>query len=136
MITATKRLSFCCAHRLLGHEDKCANLHGHNYRVEIDCCTGDSLDSIGRIIDFSVIKERLGGWLDRNWDHAVLLNEIDPLVSILKQTKQIVAVMKGNPTAENMASVLFGVADDLFPGKCVSRVRVEETDGAWAEASA
>ena len=41
-----------------GHESKCAHLHGHNYKFEFHCTAG-SLDNVGRVIDFSDIKEKL-----------------------------------------------------------------------------
>ena len=54
MITCTRRIQFCAGHRVMGHEGKCRNLHGHNYVVFVTA-QADELDSVGRVIDFSVL---------------------------------------------------------------------------------
>ena len=82
--TATRRLTFCAGHRVLGHESKCSNLHGHNYIVEVTAemnpSNGAAVDDIGRVIDFSVLKECVGGWLERHWDHGFIVNTLDATV--------------------------------------------------------
>ena len=56
---------------------RCAAFHGHRYVAEITC-TAPSLDDRGRIVDFGVIKERVGTWIDQTWDHTALLMRTDP----------------------------------------------------------
>ena len=68
-LSIMRRFTFCAGHRLVGHEGKCRNLHGHNYVLEV-FVTGREQDSIGRILDFKMLKERVNGWLDENWDHT------------------------------------------------------------------
>lgn len=103
-ITATRYHDFCAGHRVLGHENKCRHLHGHNYRVHFTIQSEDGLDSIGRVIDFSMIKLFLCEWLELNWDHKTLLYKEDPLVEELKKiTPQDIVTVPFNPTAENMA---------------------------------
>ena len=29
------------------------------------------------VVDFSVVKERVGGWVDDHWDHTTLVNRAD-----------------------------------------------------------
>ena len=106
MITITRRLEFDYGHRVLGHEGKCRHLHGHRGAVEITV-RGPRLDSIGRVIDFSEVKRLVGGWIDENWDHNLLLNPSDPLLSRLEfgdvHGRRIYEMPLGNnPTAENM----------------------------------
>ncbi|MBD3261638.1 MAG: hypothetical protein GF334_08165 [Candidatus Altiarchaeales archaeon] len=131
MLTCTKTLTWCSAHRLLGHEGACARLHGHNYRADITYAS--DLDNVGRVIDFSEIKDRVGKWIDDNWDHRVLLHVEDPLATTLRRVlpSEEVYVLSFNPTAENMALVLSGVARSQGPQ--VVRVRVWETDSGCAE---
>ena len=128
-ITASRYHDISCGHRVLGHENKCSNLHGHNYRIHFHC-EGNQLDGIGRVIDFSVIKERLCMWLEKRWDHRFILYEEDPLVNALKNLDKSVVIVNFNPTAENMAAYLVTtVAPVVLEGtgvrlyKCV----VEET---------
>jgi 6-pyruvoyltetrahydropterin/6-carboxytetrahydropterin synthase len=138
MLTCTRLLSFDAAHRILGHEGQCANLHGHRYLVEVEAIGAG--DDLGRIVDFSVLKDRVGGWLDRHWDHTTILSSEDleyvAALSPLPKTKPIYLVA-WNPTAENMARFILdivcpNVLKDL--GIQVVRVRVRETPNCFAEA--
>ena len=75
-LALVRQLRFCAGHRLYRHESKCAYLHGHNYRVDVEVVAAGgaaAVDDVGRIVDFSLIKKRLLGWLDTNWDHAFIL---------------------------------------------------------------
>jgi len=110
MITATRYHDFSAGHRVYGHESKCAHLHGHNYRVHFTV-TADALDSIGRVMDFSAIKEHLCEWLEENWDHRMLMWQGDPLALDLKAIDPHgVVIVPFNPTAEAMAQHLVEVA--------------------------
>jgi len=75
----TRKLEFDAGHRVLGHESKCAHLHGHRYVVEITV-SSFGLDEISRVVDFGVVKGLVGQWLDENWDHNMLLHMDDPLL--------------------------------------------------------
>ena len=148
VITITRQLQFDAGHRVLGHEGKCANLHGHRYVAEIEVAPLAKLDSLGRVVDFSVIKEKLGGWIEEYWDHNLLLHKDDPLlVEAQKQPiksddhylKRMVGrhpyiMPNGNPTAENMAEVLFMTAKTHLPRllKVVS-VTIHETPNCKAK---
>ena len=107
-----RRVSFCAGHRLLGHEGKCANFHGHNYVAEFHVCSDDgSLDEVGRVVDFAEIKARLKGWIDAHWDHAFLLWEADEngIAAIELTEPRRLFLMPANPTAEVMADHLLRV---------------------------
>lgn len=119
-------------HRVHGHESKCAHLHGHNYRVHFTCVLTDGpLDNIGRVIDFSVIKERLCMWLENQWDHKFLVFADDPAVEALSEIDPLgVVVVPFNPTAENMAEYLVNTIGPLVlvhTGVKLVKVRIEET---------
>jgi len=112
---ASRIIEFDAGHRVYGHESKCKNFHGHRYKVEIHC-TAKQLDSIGRIIDFSKIKQEVGGWVDTNWDHTMILDERDKTLGELlqQQGNKPVFYMKENPTAENMSKFLYFKANELL----------------------
>lgn len=95
-------------HRVYNHESKCANLHGHNYRVHFHCAAAE-LDNVGRVIDFSDIKSRLCMWLEDNWDHKMLIWSGDPMLRTLQQLDPTVVEVPFNPTAENVAQYLVDV---------------------------
>ena len=72
MTTASRYHDISTGHRVHGHENKCKHLHGHNYRVHFHV-EGGTLDNIGRVLDFGVIKSALCLWLEDNWDHRFLV---------------------------------------------------------------
>lgn len=141
MITCSRKLAFSAGHRVLGHEGLCAYPHGHNY-VVIVVATADQLDAVGRVIDFSVLKERLGQWLQHHWDHNFIVFEQDH--EMLAALKMITSsrepyVAPFNPTAENMAHYLLTtICPEVFldTGVKVVRVIVEETSNCSATAEA
>jgi 6-pyruvoyltetrahydropterin/6-carboxytetrahydropterin synthase len=107
-ITITRRLEFDAGHRVVNHESKCATLHGHRYVVEI-VATAPNLDGIGRVIDFSVLKQKIGKWLDDNWDHTCVLykEDTETIQALFKLPRaKDPFVTDWNPTAENMAAFL------------------------------
>lgn len=140
MITITRKLEFDTAHRVMNHESKCATLHGHRYVVEITA-TAEGLDSIGRIIDFSVLKEKIGTWLDDKWDHTSVLfsEDIETVKALLSiPQKKPPYIVPFNPTAENMASYLLRRICPMLlkdTGVTVTKVRVWETPNCWADAT-
>lgn len=132
MITITRKLEIDAGHRLKDHESKCSNVHGHRYVFEVEC-SADSLDSVGRVIDFSVIKELLGGWLDENWDHGFIYQYGDTVGHwIAEQSKAF--EMDAPPTAENIAQYFLTVAMRLMAtqGIDVVSVKVWETPNCFA----
>lgn len=58
-----RKFEFDYAHRVLGHESKCKHLHGHRGVAEV-IVSSPGLDSLGRIIDFGIVKQRVGKWID------------------------------------------------------------------------
>lgn len=137
--TCVRILKCDSGHRVLGHEGKCRHPHGHEYRFEIEA-EADQLDGIGRVIDFSVLKEKIGGWIDKNWDHNFLVFEKDHALLYgfkVAALDQQPCVLPFNPTAENMADYLLKVVcprELAGTGVQVTRVRVHETSNCYAEA--
>ena len=101
-IQAKRYHDICCGHRVVGHEGKCRHLHGHNYRFHF-VVEANKLDKIGRVMDFSVIKEKLAMWLEDNWDHRMLIWNEDPFKHDLQMIDRSVVLVPFNPTAENIA---------------------------------
>ena len=140
MILAHRYHDISCGHRVFGHESKCKHLHGHNYRIHfsIESQSG-ALDPVGRVLDFNAIKAHLCAWLEREWDHKLLLWVDDPWVTLLTSLdKGGVVALPFNPTAENMAVYLLEtVAPKLLAGAVCVGVRIEETAkchaSAWLE---
>ena len=153
-ITATRYHDISCGHRVVGHEGKCAHLHGHNYRITFTCAA-ERLDVVGRVIDFSVIKEKLCLWLEDNWDHKFLAWGKDDLIKQLARAANACQLDAPygragcdmfhnsivwtifNPTAENMAVHLLSIVGPqqlIGTGVKLVSVVVEETRKCSAEA--
>ena len=49
---------FAAAHQLTMVAQKCENLHGHNWRIEV-CVSGSKLDKAGVLVDFGIIKKEV-----------------------------------------------------------------------------
>ena len=139
MITCSRRIEWDAMHRIPLHESKCKAFHGH-HAAEITW-VADGLDSLGRVIDFSVIKNRVGSWIDEKWDHTAILmrGDPDPAVQALAQSNashgRPVYWFDAHPTAENIAQELGIVAQRLLAdtGVTVIKIRLWETPNAWVE---
>jgi len=132
MITAERYHDISCGHRVYGHESKCAHLHGHNYRIHFKVkADDDTLDTVGRVVDFSVIKEKLCMWLENTWDHKMLIWELDPFCKkIAELDPNGLVITNFNPTAENIAKYLVEVIapKQLSETGCtLIECRIEET---------
>ncbi len=112
MHKVSKVLSFSYGHRLINYDGKCKNLHGHNAKVEI-VLASQALDVKGMVFDFGDVQKKLKGWIDQNWDHRMILSESDPLLAVLRKTDPTVTTITTNPTAENLAKILFEKAKEL-----------------------
>ncbi|MGO9599739.1 MAG: 6-pyruvoyl trahydropterin synthase family protein [Isosphaeraceae bacterium] len=106
MFRVTREIEFCYGHRLLNYEGKCRHLHGHNGRA-IVTLQGPELDAAGMLVDFAVMKQKVQRWIDENLDHNMLLSASDPLLGILRERGERVFVMEANPTAENIARIIY-----------------------------
>lgn len=128
-ITAHRYHDISCGHRVVGHEGKCQNLHGHNYRVHF-YCEVDELDALGRVVDFGIIKSLLCNWLEVYWDHKMIINFSDPWLKELRALDPTVVSVPFNPTAENLGKYLVEVIGPRqLEGTAARLVRVviEET---------
>ncbi len=139
MIKCTRRLHFDAAHRVMEHDSKCKFLHGHRYVIEANF-ESNALNKLGMVIDFGVIKKKLGKWIDDNWDHNTILSKDDKELgkNIERAISQKVFYLDKNPTAENMADYLLNrICPELFieDGVKCSAIRLYETPNAWVDIS-
>src|SRR5262249_13339398 len=125
--------SSCPAHRSRGYEAKCPSRPGHNGRAAITLAAAE-LDRLGMVLDFSLLKRVVGGWIDAHLDHKMLLHKDDPVLPLLRQQGEPVFVLDVNPTAENIARLIFDyAAGQGFP---VVEVKLWETDTSCASYAA
>jgi len=129
-IQAIRYHDISCGHRVVGHESKCAYLHGHNYRFHFYVEPNNQLDSVGRVLDFSVIKSTLCEWLENNYDHKMLIWIHDPLLpQLLACSNESIVVVQFNPTAENIAiNFVEDIAPIILQDSCtLTKLEIEET---------
>jgi 6-pyruvoyltetrahydropterin/6-carboxytetrahydropterin synthase len=113
---------FAGAHQLTMVGQKCENLHGHNWHVEV-CVTGEQLNSAGVLADFGDIKRAVRMVVEDELDHK-FLNELDIFEG-------------GQPTSERIAVYIARrvqtlLDKDLDNSVKVSRVMAWESDDACA----
>ena len=111
MYEVARELFFCYGHRLLEYDGKCARLHGHNATAVVTL-RGSDLDANGMVADFQTLRDRVGTWIDTQLDHRMILRRDDPALPALRALGEAVYVVDWNPTAENLARLLFDVSRD------------------------
>ncbi len=119
MYRVSRSVAFCYGHRLINYDGKCRHLHGHNARAVITL-ESESLDDRGMVEDFTDVKKIVWEWLENEIDHTLLLHEQDPILPILKSAGERVRTMDANPTAENIARMIY----DFVAGKGFKVVEV------------
>lgn len=129
MYRVTQEIDFCYGHRLLEYAGKCRHLHGHNGRAVI-VLEGERLDDRGMLVDFTDIKQVLRTWIDDELDHRMILHEADPILPALRAQGEPLFVIPCNPTAENIARLIFEKARDA--GLPVVEVGLWETPRSHA----
>jgi 6-pyruvoyltetrahydropterin/6-carboxytetrahydropterin synthase len=129
MYTVTKMFSFCYGHRLVGDEGKCRHLHGHTSKASFTLGS-KNLDGNGMVLHFDRLKETIGRWISENLDHTLLIKRDDPIAGMLRENGERFCEMDGNPTAENIAAMLFDQAKKFeLP---ILRVEVWESETSKA----
>jgi len=127
--TVSKTFTFCYGHRLMGDEGRCRHLHGHTGRATF-VLASDGLDERGMVVHFDRLKETLGVWIADNLDHSMLLKQDDPAAKALGDAGERFFPMKDNPTAENIARMLYETAKGFdLP---VASVEVWESESSKA----
>lgn len=132
----TRRYSM--GHRLRRSGPKCAVPHGHNSYVKVTLA-GDKPTPIdgGRndVAPFGFAKARWHAWIDNHVDHALHLDESDPLLAFFRENEPELCarllVVPGDPTTEMLAACFAAKVNAILAeqdlGLTCGRVEVEET---------
>jgi 6-pyruvoyltetrahydropterin/6-carboxytetrahydropterin synthase len=129
MFRVSEEVRFCYGHRLLDYVGRCARVHGHNARVQA-VLEAPALDARGFVVDFLQVEDALRRWVDETLDHRLLLRHDDPLIPRLVEAREDFLALPFNPTAENLARMVFERLRDQ--GLPVVSVRFWETDTSVA----
>jgi 6-pyruvoyltetrahydropterin/6-carboxytetrahydropterin synthase len=114
------KTDFAAAHKLTMVGEKCENLHGHNWNIEV-YVTGEKLNSAGVLVDFGEIK-RCVREIMKDLDHKYL-NELEAFSTVQPSSEQI---------AIYIADRLQAFLDKLGEPVRVSRVSAWESANACA----
>ena len=128
-VLVSRRESFHAAHQLrdpgLSDEEnqrlfgKCANLHGHNYVLEV--VVAGQIDQVtGYVLDLKQLSEVMFRRVIQDVDHRNLNTDVPWLEGRI-------------PTAENLALAFWERVRSELPNGSLRSVRLWETDKNWAE---
>ena len=103
--------TFDSCHQLIGYDGKCAQMHGHTWKIEI-WFNGfkKDVDEVGILVDFGIVK-----LLKEELDHK----DITHLIKL--DDKEV------NPTAENLAQWIHNFVIGEINTKVQCKVRLYET---------
>ena len=129
MVYLTRKAEFSASHyyhspefsaeenrRLFG---KCANLHGHNYVLEV-IVAGEIDQATGYVLDLKMLSDIISRQVIRDVDHRNLNADVPWLKGCI-------------PTTENLALAFWERLQPELPDGLLRSVRVWETDKNWAE---
>jgi len=128
-VLISRRESFNAAHQLRdpGLSDaengriygKCANLHGHNYLLEV-VVAGEIDETTGYVLDLKRLSEIIFRQIIADVDHRNLNTDVPWLEGLI-------------PTAENLTVAFWERIRSELPAGSLRTVRLWETDKNWAE---
>ena len=128
-VLVSRRESFNAAHQLrdpgLSDEEnerlfgKCANLHGHNYVLEV-VVAGQIDQATGYVLDLKQLSDVISRRVIQDVDHRNLNTDVPWLEGRI-------------PTAENLALAFWERIRSELPDGSLRSVRLWETDKNWAE---
>jgi 6-pyruvoyltetrahydropterin/6-carboxytetrahydropterin synthase len=128
-VLVSRRESFNAAHQLRdpGLSDaenrrlfgKCANLHGHNYVLEV-VVAGEIHDATGYVFDLKELSDVIDRRVIQDVDHRNLNTDVPWLHGCI-------------PTAENLAVAFWDRLRSELPEGLLRSVRLWETDKNWVE---
>jgi len=136
MYSVTKQFHFCAAHRLHNYQGKCANIHGHNYKVEITLESNELEKDM--VMDFGEMAQTVGKWIDETMDHTLLICTKDKAfkfleTAIIRPFKCF--FMEEKTTAENISRLIHKKCSELLlrrEAMVIREVKVWETDSCFA----
>ncbi len=130
-ITVFRKAHFNAAHRLFNPNwsdeknqqvfGKCnnPNYHGHNYQLEVSV-RGEVDPETGYVIDMKVLKDLIKEHVEDRYDHKNLNLDTEDFKNL-------------NPTAENIAAVIWNTLRAVISSDLELKVRLYETERNFVE---
>jgi len=134
-VAVCKIFTFDAAHQLVGHNGKCANVHGHTYKLEVvlkgPVVPHAGASSEGFVMDFHDLKNIVKERIVDPWDHSFLAMGNEPVLESLRSSNSKVTLLGFRTTAENLSAYI--CYELKRAGLPVYSVKLWETPTAWAE---
>ncbi|NLT51125.1 MAG: 6-carboxytetrahydropterin synthase [Ignavibacteria bacterium] len=129
MVYITRRETFSASHRLFNPElsdyrndelfDKCNNIHGHNYILEV-IVVGNIILETGYVVDLKILKNIISKTILEKVDHKHLNTDVDFLQGII-------------PTVENLCVAFWNQLVNKIPAGKLFSIKLSETENNFAE---
>lgn len=116
-VSVCRIFSFAAAHKLPNYKGPCANLHGHEWVMEVEISGEPDHDS-GMVMDFGELKKLVNEAIIDKLDHSYLNDTF------------------ANPTAEQMVTAFVNTLQtrmELDPYAELERVRLYENPKSFCE---
>lgn len=138
MFRVSKEFSFDMAHLLDGHDDKCQNLHGHTYKLQVEVAGDLLVDGAKKsmVMDFSDLKAVVKKAILDPMDHAFIYDQTSEreskIAMLLQELQSKTFGVNFRTTAEEMARFIFQRLkyDEKLP---ISAIRLWETPTSFCE---
>lgn len=96
MYNISREIGIDAAHRVPTHGSKCANLHGHRYRIIAEV-SALLLHQVGEqshmVLDFGFLKKLMVDEIDYYCDHGLIMWEKDPLLKFFTDQNEYYITM-------------------------------------------
>ncbi|MCB0756476.1 MAG: 6-carboxytetrahydropterin synthase [Flavobacteriales bacterium] len=139
LVRITKTFHFEMAHALHGYDGKCAQIHGHSYKLHVTITGKPNMEEgnpkLGMVIDFGDLKRIVSEQIISKLDHAVLLSKHSGKVSAdTTELLQNIVYVDYQPTCENMVIDMAAKLQNELPINVkLHSVKLEETASSYAE---
>ena len=130
--------TFDSAHFLKGYNGKCANIHGHTWKIEVTAASSDLVregEKRGMVLDFSDLKKAARALCGR-FDHTLIFARgslRDATLAALADEGFALTQVPFRPTAENFARHFYEELARTLPVKSVAVYETPDNCAVYEE---
>jgi 6-pyruvoyltetrahydropterin/6-carboxytetrahydropterin synthase len=137
-IRITKEFNFEMAHALDNYDGKCANIHGHSYKLFVTLLGIPISDRTnpknGMVLDFSDLKTIVKQEITDIFDHGLVLYKDSKYLKNIEPSAYKIIVSNYNPTCENLLIDFSERIKNLLPKEVeLYSLKLVETATSYAE---
>ena len=138
-VQVTKSATFEMAHALDTSMGKCANIHGHSYKLWITIGgTIDKENNKNVVIDFRTLKELIYSTIIEKYDHSFVLFKNKKNEALKQHLESLgfqnIILLPFQPTTENLTQHFVSCLQEVLPPDItLEKLRLQETENSYAE---